>query len=276
MQLDLLLSCMNQPDWQIAKRSNITGNVLIINQCPGNSHRESITENAGLPEGIRMITVSERGLSRSRNMAIENAKGDICLFCDDDELFTPGYERMILQAFEALPQADLIAFDVDGKKTRLPHKVQKLGFTGCLKLASYQIAFRREAIVKKRLFFDVHMGAGSGNGCGEENKFLLDCRKAGLSIYYVPETIAKLRPQTSTWFFGFNRDFFYQRGAATRHMMGLWLSCFYGCYYIAAKWKEYRTGITPFQAGLALFKGIFENPIRRQILQEEGGSTWRK
>ena len=276
MQMEVLLSCMNQKDWRIAEKSGITGSALIINQCPD-------AKEEGLPDTfqtfsdrVRMITTTERGLSRSRNMAVLHSAADVCLFCDDDESFIDGYEEIILQAFRSLPQADIIAFNVEGKQTRLSDKIQKLGFTGCLKLASYQIAFRREAIVKKRLFFDVHMGAGSGNGCGEENKFLLDCRKAGLSIYYVPETIAKLRPQTSTWFFGFNRDFFYQRGAATRHMMGLWLSCFYGCYYIAAKWKEYRTGITPFQAGLALFKGIFENPIRRQILQEEGGSTWRK
>ena len=270
MQLEVLLSCMNQKDWRIAQRSGITGRVLIINQCPdtGTGKREDKAE--AFSSAVRMITTTEQGLSRSRNMALENAKADICLFCDDDESFAPEYEQIILDAFRSLPQADLIAFDVGGKETRLPKKIQRLGFTGCLKLASYQIAFRREAIVRNRLFFDVYMGAGSGNGCGEENKFLLDCLKAGLHLYYVPRTIAALRPQASTWFFGYDWNFFYQRGAATRHMMGLWLSIFYGIYYLAVKRNIYGSQIRPLRAGKALFKGIKENPIQRQRIEAGG------
>ena len=275
MQLEVLLSCMNQKDGRIAEKSGITGSALIINQCP-DAKEEGVPDTfQTFSDRVRMITTTERGLSRSRNMAVLHSAADVCLFCDDDESFIDGYEEIILQAFRSLPQADIIAFNVEGKQTRLSDKIQKLGFTGCLKLASYQIAFRREAIVRNRLFFDVYMGAGSGNGCGEENKFLLDCRKAGLSIYYVPQTIAILRPQASTWFFGYDWNFFYQRGAATRHMMGLWLSLFYGAYYLAAKRKEYGVQISPKRAGIALIKGIHDNPIERQMIQAEGGSRWK-
>ena len=215
MQLEVLLSCMNQKDWQIAEESKITGNVLIVNQCTdfhdADHQTNSIQTLETMPKRIRMIFACEHGLSRSRNMAIQHAEADICLFCDDDEEFRENYEDTILNAFRNLPEADLIAFQVEGKETRLPNRIQKLGFTSCLKIASYQIAFRRKAILEKQILFDVHMGAGSGNGCGEENKFLLDCRKAGLNIYYVPKTIAALYPKGSTWFFGYDQKFLSER-----------------------------------------------------------------
>ena len=272
MQLEVLLSCMNQKDWQISEESKITGNVLIVNQFTdfhdADHQTNSIQTLETMPKRIRMIFACEHGLSRSRNMAIQHAEADICLFCDDDEEFRENYEDTIPNAFRNLPEADLIAFQVEGKETRLPNRIQKLGFTSCLKIASYQIAFRRKAILEKQILFDVHMGAGSGNGCGEENKFLLDCRKAGLNIYYVPKTIAALYPKGSTWFFGYDQKFFYQRGAATRHMMGLWLSVFYGIYYLTVKYKEYGSNISPLKAAKELFRGILENPIRCQIIEE--------
>lgn len=54
------------------------------------------------------------------------------------------------------------------------------------------------------VFFDEHLGAGTGNGGEEELKFLLDCQNAGLKIYYVPTEIASVAQTESTWFHGFD------------------------------------------------------------------------
>ena len=48
---------------------------------------------------------------------------------------------------------------------------------------------------------------------GEENIFLYDCLKRGLKIYYEPVKIAKLREEDSTWFKGYDEEFFVSRGA---------------------------------------------------------------
>lgn len=199
-------------------------------------------------------------------MAIQNAAGDICVLCDDNERFVDGYETLILEAFRGLPDADVIAFGVTNKATRLAAKKQKIRYLNCLKIASCQIAFRRASILGKKIQFDPLMGAGSGNGCGEENKFLWDCLKQGLTLYYSPETIAVLHgnENSSTWFFGYDRPFFYQRGAATRHMMGLMPSVVYGIYYLLRKHALYRETISRGQAARELFRGILDNPIARQ------------
>lgn len=270
LKLEILMSCMHQTDLSLIEESNITGDVLMINQA----ETELIEEIQQGNQRIRKITTAERGLSRSRNMAIQNALGDICLLCDDDECLEDGYESLIVEAFECNPDADVIAFQVTNKKTRLKKKKQKLGYLDCLKLASYQIAFRRRAIVDKNIQFDPLMGAGSGNGGGEENKFLWDCLRCGLSIYYVPVTIAVLLEKTSTWFFGYDRKFFYQRGAVTRYMMGIWLSVFYGIYYILRKRALYQDEISMLSASKALFQGILENPIACQKREQDGENKW--
>lgn len=254
---------MHQTDFSLIKESCITGDVLMINQADDDCTVELQQEG----QRIRMITSPERGLSRSRNMAIQNSEGDICLICDDDEKMVQGYESLILETFARIPDADVIAFNVENKVTRLKAKQQKLGYLNCLKIASYQIAFRRKSILDKKIQFEPYMGAGSGNGGSEENKFLWDCLRSGLNIYYLPVTIAVLHEKSSTWFFGYDKTFFYQRGAATRYMMGRLLSVFYGIYYLLRKRALYKEDIGTMQAAKELFRGIWNNPIAHQKRQ---------
>ena len=97
---------MHQADDSLVQKSRITGDVLVVNQCGHNGLYEYDT-----PEGrAKMIFTTDRGLTRSRNMAIANSRADICLLCDDDEVFVPDYEKTILSAYEDRPQADVIIF----------------------------------------------------------------------------------------------------------------------------------------------------------------------
>ena len=67
-----------------------------------------------------MIYTTERGLSKSRNLAIANAKTDICLICDDDEIFVDNYEEIILNAYyenkNVLTEEAIIQFEKDIKE----------------------------------------------------------------------------------------------------------------------------------------------------------------
>ena len=47
---------------------------------------------------------------------------------------------------------------------------------------------------------------------GEENIFLFDAKRKGLSVWYVGEEIAEVMPAPSTWFKGYDRDFFFFTG----------------------------------------------------------------
>jgi len=264
MNLEVLISCMNQNDISIVEKSLLTGNVLIINQCQENQTLEIWREH----QRIRMISTTERGLSNSRNMAIHASDGDICLLCDDDEVFNSDYEKVILQSFQRLPDADIIAFHVQNKVTRIK-KACCVNFIQSLKLASYQLAFRRTSILDCGILFDPYIGAGSGNGCGEENKFLIDCLKMGLKIYFIPEAIAELQESSSTWFHGYDKTFFYQRGSTTRYIMGFFPALVYGVYYLFAKRSLYQNSLTLWAAAGAIYRGIINNPISQQKRVED-------
>ena len=260
MKLEVLISCMYQKDDSIVALSGITTDALIINQCNENSFYSRLHKG----QRIRLANTTQRGLSNSRNMALKNASGDICLFCDDDEVFKSDYEEKIIEAFEKLPDADVITFKISNQPCRLKTRVQKLYYLDLLKIKSWQIAVKTSAVKQANVYFDPKLGAGSENGAQEENKFLFDCRKAGLNIYYVPEIIASVLQESSTWFKGFTKDFFYQRGITTRYIMGFFMSVVYAGYYLFAKYPLYCKEISFFSAAKAIFMGIYTNELGKE------------
>lgn len=260
MVLEVLVSCMYQRDFSLVPKTGITGNALLINQCNKNEY-QVLTFG---PHSVRMISTTARGLSRSRNLAIKESLADICLFCDDDERLVPAYEFIILESFKQLKEADIIAFDLEGSVCNLRKKTHCLRRLELLRISSYQIAIRRQSIINSGIFFDPFMGAGSGNGAQEENKFLMDCLRAGLKIYYVPQIIGKVSHQHSTWFHGYNENFFYQRGAATRQLLGLPLALLYAFYYAFRKRALYKHELSIHQALFSTIKGCLDNTIEKQ------------
>lgn len=267
LKLEVMISCMNQVDCSLVEKAGITSDVIMINQCDAEgTYRKNKSYQV-----IRRIDVKDRGLSKSRNLALDHINGDIGLLCDDDETFMPDYENVILAAFQDLPDADVVAFKIANQESRLKNHIQRLNFFTCLRISSWQIAFKTQSIRAKRIYFDEFMGAGTGNGGGEENKFLHDCLKAGLKLYYVPREIAVVAQEKSTWFYGFNKDFFYQRGTATRYMLGAPLAFFYAIYYVMMKQQMYRNTISPAKAFISTVHGILKNDIRQQKLRAGKG-----
>lgn len=264
MTLEVLLSCMYQQDTTLVQKSHLTGNVLMINQCDHADCREE----KNICGQIRMLSTTQRGLTKSRNMAIRHSNADICLICDDDEVFETEYDRAILSAYRQLPQADVIIFKMKNRSPSFPDRVQRLYFPKTMKVSSWQISFRRESLQNTGVFFDEHLGAGTGNGAEEEMKFLLDCQRAGLRIYYVPTVIASVAQSESTWFHGFDETFFENRGATTRYILGYALAVAYGIYYVLRKRQMYRQDISTRAAWKAIRRGIRKNKITRQIASE--------
>lgn len=145
MQLEILLFCMNQADMLLINKSGTVGNVLMINQCVENdpsTTRDQPKESVyNISPYVRVITIHERGLSHGHNTAILHFSGEVCLLCDGDEWSKPDYQETIFSAFQKLSQADIIIFNVRGKRTRFSPEIQRLGFLGCLRIASHQITF---------------------------------------------------------------------------------------------------------------------------------------
>ena len=137
-----------------------------------------------------------------------------------------------------------------------------------MKVSSWQISFQRQRLLDSGVRFDELLGAGTGNGAEEELKFLLDCQKAGLQIYYAPTEIASVGQTESTWFAGFTEEFFVNRGATTRYILGAPLAAVYAVYYVVKKRKKFS--VSAFTALKEIFRGMKDNKIVRQQKQRKG------
>ena len=266
MTLNILISCMHQ-DKNIIERSNVQSDVVVINQSNENKREDfTFTNKNGRECKALFISTTERGLSRSRNMALRNAWGDICLICDDDETLYDDCEGKILGAYETHPQADVITFALNRADSgrQYPTGEMSLGLRQILKTSSFQITFKRSLMFERgggelRIRFDELMGSGTGNGGGEENKFLLDCKKLGLKLRYVPNIIATVNPGESQWFNGYDEKQLINVGWTSRRMLGILLGSVYAIYFwIRHRYKYKEKGVSMAQAFGFLTKGFFE------------------
>ena len=259
MKLTILISCMHQKDASIIEKSNVQSDVVIVNQCDTNSVEEfDFTNKAGTTCHAKFICTTERGLSRSRNMAIANAWGDICYMCDDDELLQDDCEEKILKAYETHPDQDIITFGLIRKNYTYPSSEQKMSIAQILRTSSVQTTFRREAIIDNGLQFDSKMGSGSGNGGGEENKFLMDCRRKGLKLYYVPDIIATVQTEDSQWFHGFTEKYFRDTFWGARRSLGAPLALIYLFYWCLIRSSHFDVKMSKLKMLEYSLKGYFE------------------
>ena len=258
-RLEVLISCMHQADTSIARQTNISSDAVIVNQCDTHSYREEFVDG----HRVRMYSSPDRGLSKSRNKAVEMSAADICLLCDDDERLENDHVAKILGAYEAYPDADVIAFRVRYPSRIFWESARRVGRLEALKISSWQITFKRESIVNSALAFNEHFGAGTQYPFGEENIFLYDCLRAGLRIYYLPALIAVVEQGTSTWFHGFTEEYFRHRGVITRYYMGIIPATLYAWYFAAAKFSLYRQEISFVRAVKNTLSGIYSRRISR-------------
>lgn len=266
MNLEVLLSCMHQSDASIASQVNLQSDAVIVNQCDiDNTVDVSFNNSAGNPCKIKFISTKERGLSKSRNVAIRNSRADLCLIADDDECLDTDYPQTIIEAFQKYPQADIIAFDftVGGKRQKkYSNKVKKIGYLSALRISSIQIVFRRQRIEEKGIFFDEEMGAGTGHGAGEENKFLYDCLHNGLKVFFVPKHIVSLQERTtSTWFTGYNETFYLQKGWETERYMGKFFATLFALYTTITKRSLYKENCSSLCVLKAMLRGIYSRNV---------------
>lgn len=252
MNLEVIISCMYQKDNSIINSSNLKDiSTLVINQC--DIEDDNIIN---INKIHRILNTRTRGLSISRNLGIVNSKENICVISDDDETFIPNLKEIVLGAYEECKDADIIAFMLKNHQCSLGNSVKKLNKLTLLKIASCQITFKRQSVLSKKIFFDEKIGSGTGNGAGEENKFLLDCYKSGLKIYYYPAYIATLNDSASKWFHGYDEKYFFNDGKTNRYVMGFALGLCYSIYFLISKRKLYNKHITFWKASKSMLIGF--------------------
>lgn len=274
MKIEVLISTMNikneKENKELIKKMNIQGDCLTINQITQNK----IEETNQLEGSNRIYSYFEKGLSKSRNHAIKHAKGDICIFADDDIEYTNKYEAIIEQAYKNNPNADIIAFYVKSENKNRVTKKRKnfeINFLNTMRIYSYQITFRRERLLKNQITFQEEFGAGSKYQHGEETIMLCECLKKKMKMIYLSEEIGKVTHANSTWFQGFNNSYFKDMGAIF-YQMSPKISLFLILQFAIRKYKLYSRENGFKSAILLMIDGAKErrNFMKEKTMKEKG------
>lgn len=216
-RFEILCVTMHQKDFSKIEQMNIRSDVVFANQADKTSFDELEFDG----HCARMITTDTRGVGINRNLALSYAKGEICLFADDDVVYDDDMEQRVLAEFDAHPDADIIIFHLDTDSERKQIKYSQTKKCGRLFRAPWgavRVAFRLSSIKKANIWFTTLFGGGCVFPSGEDSIWLADIRKKGLNFYVSKETIGKIYFEGSTWFTGYDEKLFYSKGAYCAQM----------------------------------------------------------
>ena len=202
LQLEILVSTVNRNSLdflhQMFQNNAIADyQILIVNQTS-----EQHTLHSENPR-IRVINSFEIGLSKSRNLAIENAIGDICLLADDDVIYLKDFEKIILESYSNHENADVISFKTFTTEnhpyySNYPKETAKLN-AFCKYVLSIEISFIRLSIVNSNSRFNENFGLGATFEDSENYVFFKDLlSNKNLNLLFVPEFIVMHEPISSS------------------------------------------------------------------------------
>ena len=259
MKLELLISAVNAEPDNLIKKMNVACDAVLINQCGAESSSE-----VEVPGGVvRVLSFAEKGVGKSRNRAIDAAKGDIVLFADDDIVYDDGYAQKVVKEFETHPEADALFFNMEvcpERRTYYNTDFKRVHIWNGGRYPAYSIAVRRDRLAESGVRFSELFGGGAKYSCGEDSLFIRDCLKAGLKMYRTPVLIGREEQRPggeSTWFKGYDEKYFFDRGVLYAYLYGA-LAAAMGLRYVYAKRQIMCRDIPWQQAFKILKKGIKE------------------
>lgn len=235
--------------------------VLVINQCISIpvvilKHKHT---------NVRCISIEEKGLSKSRNLAIKNAQGEICVIADDDIVYLPGCINSIKTAFSQY-ESDLITYKIitpenkDYKKyKKRPHRVKYP--LQIMNISSIAIAFKKESIRNNKSYFNENLGLGAKYPAAEEVLFVHDNVKKGSITYFVPIPIV-IHPEESSRN-NFTYNMVISNGILFARLFPA-LFLFADLYFTIKRYPRYRGYMNMLKHFAALLEGNFIE-IRRKI-----------
>lgn len=222
-ELEILVATMNRNslgflDSMFVNNDISKLHILVVNQTTEDCLLTSLKPN------IRVVNSFEKGLSRSRNLAIKNAIGEICLLADDDVVYVEGFAEKIVNSFNRNRNFDLITFKtlttVGSPYWKYPESNSDIKSV-YRKILSIEIAFRKQTILDKNIKFDEQFGLGGIFEDGENVFFLQSIFENEVGTQFVPEFIVIHKAISSSDDVTSDRHFF-ARGAMNYKLHGIW------------------------------------------------------
>jgi glycosyltransferase involved in cell wall biosynthesis len=165
-------------------------NILVINQT---TPRQLLTSTY---PNIRVINSFEKGLSKSRNLALKNATGKLCIITDDDLNFLPDFESKVLTAYNRYSDVVLAAFRTEDAQGQLYKKYppkRKLATNDLerLNIMSVEMVVNLPVVQALGISFNERFGLGADFTMGEEAVFINGLHKKGGKVLLEPQTLTR-------------------------------------------------------------------------------------
>jgi glycosyltransferase involved in cell wall biosynthesis len=151
-----------------------------------------------------------KGVAKSRNKALDLAKGEYLIFSDDDITFSATGLQQAIDYLDSHPEVSLLlgqATDESGTlRKRYPKAIEKLGSLNSARAATYEMIIRVSEVRRLGVRFDEDFGAGAKNYLGDEYIFVVDLIKAGGKAVFAPITLAQHPTESSGSRWGSEQD----------------------------------------------------------------------
>lgn len=213
--VQVLVACMHQKDDSLYTEMNLQTDVVLANQCDEYSYRV-YTEADG--SKVELISTADRGVGKNRNKGIMHSSGKYLLCSDQDMIYVDGYEKIVEDAFNKCPKADIIVFNLEflNRITLCTRKAvtrfKRIRLWNSMRYGTARIAMKKSAVDKACLSFSTLYGGGAKYSSGEDTLFIREALRKGLKMYYCPAVIAKVKQEESSWFSGYTDKYFIDKG----------------------------------------------------------------
>lgn len=161
-------------------------------------------------QDFRHHELVSKGVAKSRNKAIDLAKGEYLIFSDDDITFSATGLQQAIDYLDSHPGVSLLlgqATDESGTlRKRYPKTVEKLGSLNSARAATYEMMIRVSEVRRLGVRFDEDFGAGAKYYLGDEYIFIVDLIKAGGKAVFAPITLAQHPTESSGSRWGSDQD----------------------------------------------------------------------
>lgn len=235
VDLEILVATMNRSDldflipmFPFAHFSEF--NILVVNQTDENALIDSHFSN------VRVLNSFEKGLSKSRNLALKNTIGEIALIADDDAVFLPDFQQKIIGEHKKNEDFSIICFQTLTTKNK-PYsnysvKAFRMKEKNFLYVLSIELTFKTKDLHEKNIIFNEHFGLGAQFQDAESLFFLRRANYNQAKVLFCPENIVIHEEYSSS------DDVVSDRLLYAR-MAGFYKKHQFGAYYFLLKYVFY-------------------------------------
>jgi glycosyltransferase involved in cell wall biosynthesis len=171
-------------------------NLLVVNQS-----KTSIVSSEY--PSVRVINSADIGLSKSRNLALENAIGKILIIADDDVIYQESFIKNSIDAYIKFEHACVINFCATKQNGRYlkkypTHSKKQLNSFDIFNVSSIEMTINKERLDLLGIRFDENFGLGGKFEMGEEAVFLFDLKHKKQQIAFENQVLVMHKSLTSS------------------------------------------------------------------------------